>query len=884
MTVGIGQSEELSGCKNIPRVCIAGVEGSGKTVLMSQLGYLFTRRVEDSVFLEQVGYNSFNFIDEVTYALRHRSWPPALLPIEPPCMTWNIHHPVSRTAHETVCQLTLLDYPEAVYRAAFENAGNTPLQQDTAISAKEKAWAEELRQYIAGGKGMTHCDVLIILVNLKNVIDARQHENSTRRRQDERLFSKGIMDCAFNANVPSVCIAFTQADTYAYAFTEFDDIHELYEHFLPEIAAVYPAIPLFRVSAVTRTVSDTQSGNIVPAEEFCSTGLNFLMEWMVGSVPGGKNVAERMTAARQAPARSLVAALNAMGEYRETISQADSAVRSVAVEQFQKAVSKAHACNTAPLSVTHPRDGMSRPGPARDGVPFGASPAWIANLDTCASEAVAFEQKAQSILSMVVKSGVTAAEDALVEMERDCASKSVSPEILPSPFPAEVAQDLKDLSIDGKYVSMESGQLKFKHIKRLDYYLACEHIRKVELGALKQRQLASGHKHTMAFLSIIAVIAVLILTAAGFFYRQMNSLGYSMHLFSWEWKENKPHSSIVGIVSSHNERQWKLMKYAGWANKTDDADRSPRMDTENLETSLLDFDLSLGKDCILKMLAVHKGSFQMGSPDGTNPAGMKREDGRDNDEVWHNVILTDDFWLGETEVTQAQWRIVMSPHGSYYPAGSVTSEPDFKGDDLPMDSVSWHEAKHFCLLLNERFAAYLPLDYQFDLPTEAEWEYACRAGTTTSLNNGENMKILGLNNSPNLDNIAWYGGNCGQQYDSSWGGGGVISTWEEMQYNDVIGGTHPVAQKLPNQWGFYDMLGNVGEWCLDSCEWDSGVKTNTYRNGIKNPLCRNGHLRVRRGGGWSRQAIHCRVAYRISYEPENHDSDLGFRLALVRVR
>ena len=265
----------------------------------------------------------------------------------------------------------------------------------------------------------------------------------------------------------------------------------------------------------------------------------------------------------------------------------------------------------------------------------------------------------------------------------------------------------------------------------------------------------------------------------------------------------------------------------------------------------------------LEMEKIKAGSFLMGSPDG--------ELGRDGDEKHHSVTLTKDYWIGKYEVTQEQWQAEMDSNPSY-----------FKGSNRPVERVSWEDAIEFCRRLNERYAGKLPVingvRYQFDLPTEAQWEYACRAGTTTSLNSWENIQILGLNNSPNLDKVGWYGGNCGQDFELS--NGYDISSWQQRQYSDTRGGTHPVGQKRHNNWGLYDMHGNVFEWCKDWYAKDYPSETVDPVKLVQG----NSSDRVCRGGSWYDRAKGCRSAYRYDSKPDNRNSLLGFRLALVPVQ
>ena len=149
----------------------------------------------------------------------------------------------------------------------------------------------------------------------------------------------------------------------------------------------------------------------------------------------------------------------------------------------------------------------------------------------------------------------------------------------------------------------------------------------------------------------------------------------------------------------------------------------------------------------LEMVKIKPGTFMMGSSDGELGRSLNR------DEKQHRVTLTKDYWLGKYEVTQGQWKAVMGNNPTLYFK---------KGDNYPVANVSWADAKNFCDKLNERYACKLPQGYRFDLPTEAQWEYACRAGTTTALNNGmnlsderycENLIVLDMDNIISFDSF-----------------------------------------------------------------------------------------------------------------------------------
>jgi formylglycine-generating enzyme required for sulfatase activity len=203
------------------------------------------------------------------------------------------------------------------------------------------------------------------------------------------------------------------------------------------------------------------------------------------------------------------------------------------------------------------------------------------------------------------------------------------------------------------------------------------------------------------------------------------------------------------------------------------------------------------------------------------------------------VTLSRGFWLGRTEVTQAQWAAV----ARHIPVYANTPLPSHhKGSDRPVDNVSWDMATLFCAKLTEleRAAGRLPPDYGYALPTEAQWEYAARAGTTG--------KYAGP-----IDDMAWHLGNSG-------------------------GTTQPVARKKPNAWGLYDMHGNVVEWCAD---WYAG-----YPGGaVADPAGPAGGVyRVNRGGAVSSTPGMLNVAQRNLWKSSLAGRFTGFRLALAPVR
>jgi formylglycine-generating enzyme required for sulfatase activity len=241
--------------------------------------------------------------------------------------------------------------------------------------------------------------------------------------------------------------------------------------------------------------------------------------------------------------------------------------------------------------------------------------------------------------------------------------------------------------------------------------------------------------------------------------------------------------------------------------------------------------------------------FWMGSPEG--------EAGRDDDEVQHDVELTEGYWMADSPVTQALWMGVMGDN----PA-------QFKHPERPVDTVSWEDAQRFIDQLNRQ------IGLEMRLPTEAEWECACRAGTNTATYAGD-LKIFGEHNAPILDAIAWYGGNSGVEFD--FGHAFDSSGWVEKQYPHNRAGSRIVGLKAPNALGLYDTLGNVSEWCSD---WYAD-----YDGSVVNPTGpRKGVGRVVRGGSWYYKAKAVRAAYRRMGEPGGRFILSGFRLSRSQER
>jgi len=252
--------------------------------------------------------------------------------------------------------------------------------------------------------------------------------------------------------------------------------------------------------------------------------------------------------------------------------------------------------------------------------------------------------------------------------------------------------------------------------------------------------------------------------------------------------------------------------------------------------------IDLSNGVKLELVKVEAGSFEMSAKDGEN----------DSNEVPHRATLTKDFYIGRTEVTQAQWKAVMGNNPS-----------KSKGDDLPVEQVTWNEAMAFCEILNSTGKA--PSGWKFTLPTETQWEFAARGG-----NKSKGYKYSGSNKA---DDVAWYYENSGDSRLDD-------SSWNVNNLNSNHCKTHPVGQKKSNELGLYDMSGNVWEWCLDDWNRDSSRQKAEFTRGND----QGGLARVFRGGSWFIYARECRSAARNGLGRGDRINNLGFRLALVPVQ
>lgn len=302
---------------------------------------------------------------------------------------------------------------------------------------------------------------------------------------------------------------------------------------------------------------------------------------------------------------------------------------------------------------------------------------------------------------------------------------------------------------------------------------------------------------------------------------------YNRNLYYVDYQKQKLYEEISHLINTNVEQKLLHTNESKPDKKESDRGFKPLTgEFKRTQEKYIDFKI---KGFSFRMISVAGGSFMMGTrPDQDNSNAFLFE------KPAHEVVLSD-FFFSEAVVTQELWLTVTGNNPS-----------NFKGGNYSVENVSWYDCQNFIMKLNELLQSQLPIGKKFRLPTEAEWEFACKGG-----NKSKHYKYSGSNN---IEDVAWFCENSG-------------------------GRTHAVKQKKPNELEIYDLSGNVWEWCQDMLCWYASQQISPT------PM---GNYRVNRGGGWFNNAWNCRAAnrtnhtpgYRWAYSPDIKRNYLGFRLAI----
>lgn len=345
------------------KISIVGVEGSGKTVLLSAIGDKYENPDVSGVFMSPENARAFGFVKLHMEAMRNGQWPAATTTNSN--LDWTLFKKTD-SAKETICQLSLLDFAGELYRLCFgehfeDEIGN---------------WAEEmeiLKKHIA------ESDMLIVIVNLSDVINASP---SNPRARETMWLTKSVIDYATrNGNDKDVAIVFSQADIYKLEIESCGGKEAALQKYLPHVANVYDNLPIFAVSAINKTIPDENTGIAIPAHDFKSEGLDELMEWIIAKTPGYADLAQSMTDTRLAPINLWAKAQDLHDLYQNSQSESTATRYSIARDLYETLRELRTANIKSPKNAQTSED--------------------VDTLETKAQEYIDFESMANDIMSTV---------------------------------------------------------------------------------------------------------------------------------------------------------------------------------------------------------------------------------------------------------------------------------------------------------------------------------------------------------------------------------------------------------------------------------------------------------------------------------------------------
>ncbi len=880
------------------KISIVGVEGSGKTVLMTALGNKYENPDDYGIFLSPENPDAFSYVKLQMDRMRHGQWPGNTIAGQSSVLEWGLFQ---RQGNERkrLCDLSFLDFSGEVYRLAFGSKND----HDSTTYEDLETGIQTLKEHISAS------DTLIVLINLKDIISG---DIADARTRESMWLSKGIIDYATRElQLPHIALVFTQSDLFRLTLNECGGIKGAYEKYLPHVSNIYPDLPLFAVSAVNKTYQDND-GIPCPAEGFDSEGLDSLMEWIVSNVPGCETLISTAKNALLAPAKLLDKANQIEEEYKRLFCdevRRKNALRTLeqTCEQLNNAINaapKAEVDHNAVLCIYEKLSEYHELEQRIDSVMKQSKH----SDDTTIRTKVLNLCKQYPLADEYRDSLITQAQSIRINTIQQAIDSRKQTRFVVIVLIVLLALGMAWL-IANKYEEHVKRQRKFEKVEKLrsemqesrrrqewkDVIRTADLILDIEddSQASEYREEAEGELAKKAKQQKIQVLMLAIKQAL-----QNDSLSRVVELAdsilaiekgnseAMEYKKNaqkeiarREEERQKEIARREEERQKEIarqkiekVKFAYRENHygdtitkvnaflsdtwltdiseiismRDEAKRYREMAIEgfNKTWDSLKGVLTLPYGVKLKVLPCNPGTFVMGS----TSFERSKYDCEDRKEPRHTVKLTQKFWLGESEVTQGQYEALMGNN----PATKIKIDAQF-----PVNGVTWKDAMAFCNKLNDRYKDQLPYGYEISLPSEAQWEYAARAGTTTTF---------------------WWGNNQGDG----------LGKFEAVPYDYDGSNVWKVMSGKNNPWGFFDMLSNVSEWCIDSnYNWGTEDRTDPI-------LVSSFEWKVCRGGNCWFNEGYIRCAHRTTRKMDEStwsvlNSDerrpcIGFRIAVVPKR
>ena len=917
------------------RIAVVGCEASGKTVFMSALTDHYRRA--DAIggcVLVPENATANKFAAYLHRSMRQmRQWPAATNPDETRRMAWTL-----RRGGDTLAEIEMLEFGGETFRAAFS--------EESPPESRRKA-VDELLDYLKGA------DFIVALVSLAHVFQEPSSLDASAfdRAVEAEWATRELLNFIRN-ELPSstrIVIGLTQADRFAARLASSGGPAEALANYWPGVRAAAPDVPVLPVASVSATDSDG-----LPIEGYNTDGILPVMREFSRHVfgsPSAIETGEFPTVAPAAPAAAPSAAEtpppvkgNEGGGAKP--ARASGAIKALLLLLFAVALAfaaheafKMYKGRSAPSS---PADTPDRPsskvvGPlpavASSNRPSSkaASPQAAVNVQTTnqlsqatnqvdaaaekkkrqeAELAAAHKRLAENLAAAVAALDAEDAEKAHKLLDAVSLSSLLTPEQSKRLASAKEFCALLEHAFDGDVKAQTAlaeayyggrGFAKRNHPRAHLWYTIAANSG----GGKAQLALAVMYDEGQGVKPNPAEASVWFRKAAesgepDAMYRvgiECYKTGGKAEANSWFRRAKDAGSKIENID------KWIKVTDSSADNTGGKTSVTPTHDSKAARQEWRkageEFTINEPYGLNLTMKWCPAGTFTMGSPES--------EEGRNNDEREHRVTLSKGFWMGETEVTQGQWKKIMDGEtvvdlsrkallddNEYFIAGKKQTlraalnkqkydyDKVFGGNDkdvidqIAIYWVSWYDAVKFCnrLTQSERKLGYLPDGYEYRLPTEAEWEYSCRANTTSALPNGTGLHMIDMGNATALDSIAWYRGNSTLKKVSKDDIGRSVQIIESSEKSLFLS-PQEVKGKQPNAWGLYDMIGNLLEWCGDWYgEYPYGLATDTTG-------AERGADRVLRGGSWIDFARLCRSAARRMGEPGFRSPNLGFRVALA---